>query len=68
MRFWRQIVSWAICDFMPDNYGDLTIVVTAPPGTVHEAFFDPATTTAGRRVPGYDVDVDGGAGAGGGSR
>ena len=47
VRFWRQIVSWAICDFMPDNYGDLTIVVTAPPGTVHEAFFDPATTTAG---------------------
>ena len=46
-RSWNQPYGWYICDFIPDNYGDFTIVVTAPPGTVHEALFDPATTTAG---------------------
>ena len=30
------------CNFKPDNsYGDWTITVTAPSGTLHEAFFDP---------------------------
>ena len=37
-----------ICEFNPEDVYMLTTVnVTAPPGTVHEAFFDPATTTAG---------------------
>ena len=37
-----------ICDFrLDDDYTIVTVEVTAPPGTVHEAFFDPATTTAG---------------------
>ena len=37
-----------ICEFNPgDAYMLTTVNVTAPPGTVHEAFFDPATTTAG---------------------
>ena len=30
-----------------NNFADTYVTVTAPPGTVHEAFFDPATTTAG---------------------
>ena len=37
-----------ICEFNPqDVYMLTTVNVTAPPGTVHEALFDPATTTAG---------------------
>ena len=37
------------CDYLPDYTFGLhwTVTVIAPPGTVHEAFFDPATTTAG---------------------
>ena len=37
------------CDYMPDyTYGlHWTVTVTAPEDTLHEAFFDPATTTAG---------------------
>ena len=36
------------CEYnYPNTYTNYTIVVEAPPGTVHEAFFDPATTTAG---------------------
>ena len=37
------------CNFVPPSDSHITtqLVVTAPPGTVHEAFFDPATTTAG---------------------
>ena len=36
------------CDFQPEGaYTHFTVWVTAPPGTVHEALFDPATTTAG---------------------
>ena len=36
------------CDFAPEGiYTLIDATVTAPPGTVHEAFFDPATTTAG---------------------
>ncbi len=30
------------CDFLPDDaYNDWTVTVTAPSGTLHEAFFDP---------------------------
>ena len=55
-----------ICEFNPgDAYMLTTVNVTAPPGTVHEAFFDPATTTAGVGVPGRVGDDDGGAEAGG---
>ena len=35
------------CDFRDDYYVLIVVEVTAPPGTVHEAFFDLATTTAG---------------------
>ncbi len=36
------------CDFQPEGaYTHFTVWVTAPPGTIHEAFFDPATTTVG---------------------
>ena len=36
------------CDFQPEGaYTHFTVWVTAPPGTVHEALFDPETTTAG---------------------
>ncbi len=32
------------CNFKPDNiYGDWTVTVTAPTGTLHELFFDPVT-------------------------
>ena len=36
------------CGYVNEHlYTTVTVVVTAPPGTVHEALFDPATTTAG---------------------
>ncbi len=36
------------CNFKPDNnYSEWTVTVTAPSGTVHEAFFDPASTSLG---------------------
>ena len=36
------------CNFMPDDtYDDFTVTVTAPEGTVHEAFFDPVAVGAG---------------------
>ena len=36
------------CNFNPENvYKIVSVKTAAPPGTVHEAFFDPATTTAG---------------------
>ena len=39
---------YAVCDFDTFQSGLTYIVtVTAPPGTLHEAFFDPATTTEG---------------------
>ena len=40
---------WHIpCEFQdPDSYTAITLAVVAPEGTLHEAFFDPATTTAG---------------------
>ena len=40
--------SFQVCRFQPENaYSTYVVTVTAPAGTVHEAFFDPATTTAG---------------------
>ena len=37
-----------VCDFVPDDaYGHFTVTVTAPAGTVHEAFFDPAALGSG---------------------
>ena len=36
------------CNFKPDDtYSDWTVTVTAPAGTVHEAFFDPAVLARG---------------------
>ena len=36
------------CNFVPDDaYDDFTVTVTAPAGTVHEAFFDPAALGSG---------------------
>ena len=36
------------CNFVPeDTYRDWTVTVTAPAGTVHEAFFDPVAVGAG---------------------
>ena len=36
------------CNFKPDDtYSDWTVTVTAPAGTVHEAFFDPVAIGAG---------------------
>ncbi len=49
---------WQVpCNFKPDrsNYAQWTVTVTAPSGTVHEAFFDPASTSLG-------VGASGGAG------
>ncbi|MDE2902300.1 MAG: hypothetical protein OXP73_04660, partial [Chloroflexota bacterium] len=41
-RNWQHS-SQIPCNFVPDDtYRDWTITVTAPAGTVHEAFFDPA--------------------------
>ena len=40
-----QPAPWAPCDYNPEvsnNLRDMTITVTAPDGTLHEAFFDPA--------------------------
>ena len=40
--------GWKPCNYRARDWdSDAIITVTAPPGTVHEAFFDPATTTAG---------------------
>ena len=37
-----------VCNFVPDDaYDDVTVTVTAPTGTVHEAFFDPAALGSG---------------------
>ena len=46
--YWGYPFRFAFCDFRPDDYYSMIdVAVTPPPGTVHEAFFDPATTTAG---------------------
>ena len=34
------------CNFVPDTYSKWTVTVTAPAGTVHEAFFDPVAIGA----------------------
>ena len=40
--------AYKACEYAPDwAFTDFVVTVTAPAGTVHEAFFDPATTTAG---------------------
>ena len=40
--------NFQVCRFQPENaYSAYVVTVTAPEGTVHEALFDPATTTAG---------------------
>ena len=46
-----------VCRFQPENaYSAYVVTVTAPEGTVYEAFFDPATTTAGVLKPaGFSV-------------
>ena len=38
---------WDVCGYRGEPRVIQQVTVTAPPGTVHEAFFDPATTTAG---------------------
>ena len=46
-RNW-QLSSDMPCNFVPDDsYRDWAITVTAPAGTVHEAFFDPAALGSG---------------------
>ena len=45
-----QPAPWAPCDYNPEisnNLRDMTIHVTAPAGTLHEAFFDPAAIGGG---------------------
>ena len=40
--------AYKACEYAPDwAFTDFVVTVTAPPGTLHEALFDPATTTAG---------------------
>ena len=40
--------GWKPCNYRARDWnGDVIVKVVAPPGTLHEAFFDPATTTAG---------------------
>ena len=67
IEFHGQSFAWIPCNYMPEsNYGIILVNVEAPTGTVHEAFFDPATTTAGRGVPRLrHGDDHGGAEAGG---
>jgi len=46
----NQPAPWAPCDYNPEvsnNLRDMTIHVTAPAGTLHEAFFDPAAIGGG---------------------
>ena len=43
-----QLYNGFPCNFKPDDaYDEWTVTVTAPPGTLHEAFFDPAALTGG---------------------
>ncbi len=54
VRYNWQHPSEIPCGFAPDDsYDDFTVTVTAPAGTVHEAFFDPAAL--GRGVVGRDA-------------
>ena len=46
----HQSSRWAPCDYSPKallDLDDTTVIVTAPAGTLHEAFFDPAATGDG---------------------
>ena len=45
----KMMILWSLeaCNFRPDTPFILDVIAEPPPGTVHEAFFDPATTTAG---------------------
>ena len=48
IRRWQLPHSFKPCGFRPSWYfNDYEITSVAPSGTIHEAFFDPATTTAG---------------------
>ena len=48
VRYNWQHPSEIPCGFAPDDsYDDFTVTVTAPAGTVHEAFFDPAALGSG---------------------
>ncbi len=48
VRYNWQHPSEIPCGFAPDDsYDDFTVTVTAPTGTVHEAFFDPAALGSG---------------------
>ncbi len=49
VKYHSQDYVYIPCNFKPDdtNYFDWKITVTAPSGTVHEAFFDPASTFLG---------------------
>ena len=48
IRSHGQAYYFSACDYRTDpDYNDIIVSATAPAGTVHEAFFDPATTTAG---------------------
>ena len=41
VRYNKQHYRDFPCNFVPDSYREWTVTVTAPAGTVHEAFFDP---------------------------
>ncbi len=48
VQYFLQHYDYLPCNFKPDiAYLDWTVTVTAPTGTVHEAFFDPVALTAG---------------------
>ena len=52
IRFNEQLYYDIPCNFVPDVYSEHAVTVTAPTGTVHEAFFDPVAI-------GSDVGADG---------
>ena len=50
-----QPAPWVPCDYNPEvsnNLRDMTVRVTAPAGTLHEAFFDPAAMGGGAGADG----------------
>ena len=42
----KQHYVYFPCNFVPDSYSEWTVTVTAPAGTLHEAFFDPVAVGA----------------------
>ena len=51
----NQPARWVPCDYNPEisnNLHDTTIIVTAPVGTLHEAFFDPVAIGGGAGADG----------------